>query len=182
MNQSNSATNRIFLIGFMGAGKTTVGRLLAGLLGYQFVDLDAMIEQSENCSITQIFKLKGEEYFRKVEAEALRQTLQFTNIIVATGGGTPCYWGNMQVMNLYGITVLLHVPPHVLAKRLRKTMLHRPLIAGFENKYKLLTYVENKLVERHYYYSQAQLTAYCHKNEVFSVANGLKQLLQGKIT
>lgn len=178
MNQTNPNQQRIYLIGFMGAGKTTVGRLLAGLLGYQFTDLDAQIEETEGMSITEIFDQKGEAYFREIEAQCLRQTQEHTNIIVATGGGTPCYGHNMKWMNEQGVTIFLHVSPHILAKRLRRAMLHRPLVAGFENKHKLLTYIENKLLERQYYYAQSQITTYCRKKEVFGVANDLKQLLQ----
>ena len=174
----NQQPKRIFLIGFMGAGKSTVGRLLAGLLGYGFIDLDSQIEQAESMSISEIFSQKGESWFRITEAECLRKTLEFTAVIVGTGGGTPCHNDNMHWMNEHGITIFLQAAPHVLAKRLRKAMLHRPLIAGFENKYKLLTYVENKLVERHYFYDQCQMTVYCNKREVFSVANELKQLLE----
>ncbi|OWY19300.1 shikimate kinase [Sphingobacteriales bacterium UPWRP_1] len=179
MNQlTNLHPKRIFLIGFMGTGKSTIGRLLAGLLGCKFIDLDTLVEQIAGLSISQIFEQKGEPWFRNTEAECLRQTIQYAEVIVATGGGTPCHNENMRWMNEHGITIFLQTSPRVLAKRLRKAMLHRPLIAGFENKQKLLTYVENKLVERHYYYDQCQITVYCNKREVFSVANELKQLLE----
>lgn len=180
MHLSKPRQERIYLIGFMGAGKTTVGRLLAGLLGFQFIDLDALIEQTEVRNIPDIFDKQGEAYFRQVETQCLQQTLQYTDVIVATGGGTPCYEGNMPWMNNNGTTILLHVAPHILAKRLRKAMLHRPLIAGFENKNQLLTYVENKMLERQYYYDQAQITINCKKKEVFSIANELSQMLQSR--
>ncbi len=176
----NIKARKIYLIGFMGAGKTSVGRLLASMLGYQFVDIDGFIEQNEGRSIADIFKENGEEYFRELEAVYLRSNdLQASKVIIATGGGTPCFHHNMNWMKEQGITIMLHVPPHVLTNRLFILMAHRPLIAGFGKKRQLLTYVENLLVNRHYYYAQSDYIVYCKKKEVFSVAQDLKSLIEG---
>ncbi|HRI26774.1 MAG TPA: shikimate kinase [Chitinophagales bacterium] len=173
---------RIYLIGFMGAGKTTVGRLLATMVGYQFIDLDALIEQTYSLTITDIFAQYGEARFREMEAECLKQTLQYDRVIVATGGGTPCFMGNMHLMNEQGTTIMLYVSPQVLAKRLYKLMQHRPLVAGFETKKQLLTFVENMLVARHYYYAQAKIVLYCKKKEVFTIAQDLRRLIENAAT
>ncbi|QQS27392.1 MAG: shikimate kinase [Sphingobacteriales bacterium] len=171
--------NRIFLVGFMGAGKTSVGRLLASMLGYQFVDTDTLVEQAEGRSVSEIFREHGEGYFREIEAVCLRNgVIPSGNIIIATGGGTPCFHLNMKWMKEQGTTIMLHTPPHVLTNRLFVLMAHRPLIAGFNKKKQLLTYVENQLVMRHYYYDQADYIVYCKKKEVFSVAQDLKVLIE----
>lgn len=120
---------RIFLIGMPGSGKTTLGRELAKLLGYAFLDLDEEIVRIEQESILDIFRTKGEEYFRAVEARTLRTLSQGENSIVATGGGTPCFQENIRWMKENGLTIWLNVPVSELTKRLWNSSLsERPLL------------------------------------------------------
>ncbi|HOR39786.1 MAG TPA: shikimate kinase, partial [Paludibacteraceae bacterium] len=102
--QSNK-DNRIFLIGYMGAGKTTIGEQLAERLGYKFLDMDHVIEEKMQQSVSQIFSEKGEEEFRRLERECLEEISTEQNVVVATGGGAPCFYDNMERMNAYGLTV-----------------------------------------------------------------------------
>ena len=90
---------RIFLIGYMGAGKTTVGKVLAGLLNLSFIDLDYYIERRYHKTVSQLFAEKGEEVFRSIERNMLHEVADFENVLVSVGGGTPCFFENMEVMN-----------------------------------------------------------------------------------
>ena len=96
---------RIFLIGYMGAGKTTVGKVLSRQLGLSFVDLDHYIEGRYHKTVGQLFAEKGEEAFREIERRMLREVAAFENVLISTGGGTPCFFDNMEFMNAYGTTV-----------------------------------------------------------------------------
>lgn len=120
---------RIFLIGYMGSGKSTLGKKLASKLGYKFIDMDSCIEQQHGAAITDIFRDKGEEFFRMAEREFIRSFVE-DDVVVSTGGGTPCFYDNMDVINNLGISVYLRVPPPVLASRLIVANSSRPLIAN----------------------------------------------------
>lgn len=127
---------RIFLIGMPGAGKSTVARLLGRELGLDDLDLDHEIEKSECKTVADIFRESGEHEFRRLEAGHLRQLIATGNsFVLATGGGTPCYHGSMEVMNEAGVTVYLDVPLDVIARRLSathpgKAINQRPLMEG----------------------------------------------------
>src|SRR5436853_6290275 len=97
--------SKVFLIGFMGSGKTFLGKQLAQLLNYEFIDLDEWIEQREKKSIAEIFSEDGEEYFRKKESQQLKLLAEKNNAVIATGGGTPCFHDNMKWMNDHGFTI-----------------------------------------------------------------------------
>ena len=120
---------KIFLIGFMGSGKTTLGKKLARVLGYDFVDLDKVIEEESGVSVPDYFSRHGEDAFRQLERDCLRTRLPAGPVVVATGGGAPCYFDNMDWMNEHGVTVYLMLPPGVLASRLNGSR-NRPLISG----------------------------------------------------
>jgi len=148
---------RIFLIGFMGSGKTTYGRELAERSGKVFIDLDEVIEAEAGKKIPEIFATEGEERFRVLEHEALRRILAATDeAVIAVGGGTPCYFNNMDLMNDAGTTVYLKHPPEALADYLEEEPGKRPLIAGMD-KEELRTYIAGKLKEREPYYRQARI-------------------------
>ncbi|HSF45574.1 MAG TPA: shikimate kinase, partial [Chitinophagaceae bacterium] len=109
---------RIFIIGFMGSGKSTWGRTIAEKMGMNFYDLDEMIEKRVNLKINNIFEKKGESYFRKIEAVALRELYVEDNFVLACGGGTPCYYDNMSFINSQGVSVWMNTPKQVMATRL----------------------------------------------------------------
>ena len=119
---------RIFLIGYMGAGKTTLGRALAKELNIQFIDLDSYIEERLCKSVSQIFAEKGEAGFRDIERRMLHEAGEFENVIISTGGGTPCFFDNIEYMNGQGTTVFLDVPIDRLFIRLSIARKKRPLI------------------------------------------------------
>ncbi|MGQ1945835.1 shikimate kinase [Geofilum sp. OHC36d9] len=149
---------RVFLIGFMGSGKSTVGQLLAKETGWKFLDLDHYIENQQNKTIAQIFKAHGEQEFRKKENEALKEIIQLEKVIIATGGGTPCYYNNMDIMNKNGLTIYLQLSPEELRKRLLPARAARPLIAG-KSDAELLTFIKEKIAEREPFYQKAHAIA-----------------------
>ncbi len=146
----------IFLIGFMGSGKTTTGRLLAERLWYEFADLDVLIEEREGMEVTEIFARKGEDYFRKVEAEVLESVLEGRNMVIACGGGTACFHDNMQKMKSAGITIYLKVSPELLARRLSGGPSSRPLVAGMQGE-ELKNYIRKLLAGREGWYRQCDI-------------------------
>lgn len=147
---------RVFLIGFMGSGKTHWGKIWAEEKGLSFYDLDGLIEQEENLTVTKIFEKKGEAYFRKSEAATLRKTIAFDDCIISCGGGTPCFDDNMNWMNEHGYTIYLKASPVVLLENILKEIEKRPLLAKI-NRGELLFFIEKKLKERADFYDLAQL-------------------------
>ena len=148
------AADKIFLIGMMGSGKSYWIQKMAKwnkCVGY---DLDALIEMNEEKTIAEIFNEDGEDYFRKVEAKILRWFKEKKKFIIATGGGTPCFQENMHWMKKEGIVIWLDESVEVLVKRLSPEKNKRPLIANLSNA-EIAAYIEDKLVERHSFYSQA---------------------------
>ena len=121
---------RILLIGFMAAGKTTLGKALARDLGLQFVDLDHYIEGRYHCSVSQLFAERGEEAFREIERNMLHEVAEFENVVISTGGGTPCFFDNIDYMNRQGITVFLEASVDVIFTRLTIARTQRPLVAA----------------------------------------------------
>lgn len=148
----------IFLIGFMGSGKTTVGKQLASLLQYDFIDLDEVIEKNEHSTISGLFDEKGEAYFRDKESYYLKSLESSINRIISTGGGAPCFFDNMQWMNAHGTTVYLRASPKLLADRLRNERDHRPLLKGKSDE-EVIRFIEHKLEEREKFYLSAKVIA-----------------------
>lgn len=147
---------KIFLIGFMGSGKTYWGKIWAQKKGLDFYDLDEIIESKEGRSIAAIFEKEGEVYFRKKETEALHTLLEKNNCIIACGGGAACFNDNMQLMNENGITVYLSATPAYILSRVKEEKEKRPLINKL-NEAELLFFIEQKLKEREPFYNQAQI-------------------------
>ncbi|MEO1514123.1 MAG: shikimate kinase [Bacteroidota bacterium] len=167
---------QIFLIGFMGAGKSHTGRRLAQSLGFVFVDLDQYIQQKAGKSISEIFAAEGEAYFRELERDCLKEQ-QEESLVVACGGGTPCFFDNMDWMNRQGITIFLDTHPSLILMRLQKGAAKRPLVAG-KTREELQGYIEEKLAERRPFYEQASVSYQEHKPDQ-QVARGLsRHLLQ----
>ena len=150
-------TRSIFLIGFMGSGKSHWGRKLADILNVPFVDLDADIVSYAGMSISDIFAEQGETGFRELERERLHALMSGQFCVVATGGGTPCFFDNMDQMNASACTIFLDVPVEVLAKRLSGEMQKRPLLANLTPE-QLPEFIGRMLEKRIPYYRQAQHT------------------------
>lgn len=147
---------RIFLTGYMGCGKSTIGRKVAALMGMNFIDLDKYIEERNFKSVPDIFAQEGEAAFREKERQALHEVAQFEDIVVGTGGGAPCFFDNMQQMNDAGITIYLAPDNETLAFRLLKSKTERPLIAG-KNKEELILFIETALEKRSPFYEQSKI-------------------------
>ena len=146
---------RIFLIGYMGAGKTTLGRALAKELNIQFIDLDNYIEERLCKSVSQIFAEKGEAGFRDIERRMLHEAGEFENVIISTGGGTPCFFDNIEYMNGQGTTVFLDVPIDRLFIRLSIARKKRPLIMNKSDE-ELRCFITEQLEKRLPHYSKAK--------------------------
>ncbi len=142
----------------MGVGKSTVGKKLACSLNFHFLDTDTLIEEKEKMSISQIFQEKGEDYFRDKEHEILLDLATYDeNLVVSTGGGTPCYRGNMSLLNSFGITVYLKLEPYKLFCRLTHShKQNRPLIQN-KTSVELMQYIEDMLSEREVFYHQSNI-------------------------
>lgn len=141
----------------MGAGKTTIGKRLAKELGVKFIDLDGFISGSMGVSISEIVARHGIDFFREKEKEALSQIFEMKNVVVSTGGGTPCFFDNMDQINTNGISIYLEMDEKSLVNRLVKNTESRPLIAG-KSRSELEVFVSEHLGERLEYYKRAQLT------------------------
>lgn len=149
-----TGNRKIYIIGFMGSGKSTMGRRLAARMGYQFLDLDDKIEELAGKTIARIFSEDGEEEFRRIEAETLKGLGCDANIIISTGGGTPCHFDNMDYMRETGITVYLKMTPGQLASRLRGSSAERPLLKNIPDG-ELVSFIGEKLSEREQWYNRA---------------------------
>lgn len=146
---------RIFLIGFMGCGKTTIGRTLASALKLTFIDLDTFLEERYFRTIPQIFAEEGEDGFRLKERKVLEEVSAFDDVIVATGGGAPCFFDNMELMNNSGFCVFLDVDIDSLVSRLIHARTERPLIKGKSPK-ELLEFIEGLMEKRRPFYEKAR--------------------------
>ena len=145
----------IFLVGYMGCGKSTLGKKLAHNLKHDFIDLDSYIEEQEGRTIKEIFADDGEDYFRKLERVYLHRVIDTENVVISVGGGSPCFFDNMEQMNEYGMMVYINMHPKALIPRLQLSEAFRPLIAGMEGEV-LLDYVYKTLREREGFYHKAQ--------------------------
>jgi len=147
----------IYLIGYMGSGKTTAGRKLAAKLGIEYADLDELIEQKCKLSIENIFKKYDEQAFRKIEHEVLNETFLMNNTIIATGGGTPCFYDNMIKINKHGISVYIKMHINSLHDRLVKSKRKRPLLLN-KSQEDIKDHITQHLKEREGFYNQAKFT------------------------
>ncbi len=147
---------RIILIGYMGAGKTTLGKVLARELNLEFIDLDWYIENRFHQSVNQLFATRGEEGFRRIERNMLHEVAEFENVIISSGGGTPCFFDNMEYMNQQGLTVYLKASPETLRAHLRMGKQKRPLVAQ-KNDEELDAFIHESLNKREPFYNQARL-------------------------
>lgn len=145
---------RIYLIGYMGCGKSTLGKKLAKRLNVQFIDMDDYLEARNYKTIPQIFAEEGEDAFRIKERKALEELVEFTDVVIATGGGAPCFFDNMDLMNRTGKTLFLNMAPSILASRLLQSKTDRPLIRG-KSKAELIDFIDETLKKRRPFYEKA---------------------------
>lgn len=145
---------RIILIGYMGAGKTTIGKDLAKKLGLPFYDLDWYIETRMRKKVADIFAERGEEGFRKIEYNMLHEVAEFEDVVISCGGGTPCFFDNMDYLNQQGDVVYLKATPEVLYQHLQMGKGVRPLLAG-KSKEELLDFITEQLQKREPFYMKA---------------------------
>ena len=146
----------ITLIGYMGSGKSSIGKLLSKKINYRFLDLDEVIEEKGNLKISEIFKQYGEIYFRKLESKTLKDILETKdNIILSTGGGTPIFYDNMELILQNSISFYLQATPVTLAERLESGKQNRPLIAHL-SKTDLPEFIAKHLFERNPFYQKSK--------------------------
>ena len=168
---------KIFLIGFMGSGKTHWGLQLSGKLNLPFFDLDSVIVKKEGATVADLFAEKGEEYFRTREMETLEAiTLEQERFILSCGGGTPCFFNNIEFMKKHGKVVWLNTSVDVLLQRLGKDRSSRPLLAGVSDE-DLRRHIVRKLSERRMYYQQADVAV---SEENTSIDELIRLLLQNQ--
>lgn len=145
----------IYLLGYMGCGKTTAGKKLASKLGYKFIDLDHLIEEAQGTTIANIFAEQGEDTFRKIEHEMLASTFELNNAVISTGGGAPCFYNNIQAMNENGLTIYIEMTPKGLITRLKGNIEERPLLKGKSDD-ELFAFISGALEKRNPFYYQAK--------------------------
>jgi shikimate kinase len=144
----------------MASGKTTVGKRLAKKLNLQFVDMDAFIENRYRKTIAEIFEERNESEFRDIERRILKEVAGFENVVISTGGGLPCFFDNMEVMNAAGLTVYLQVSADELTTRLLSACQKRPLVKN-KSAQELKSYVESSLQQRKLFYEKAAIILDC---------------------
>ena len=152
---------KIVLLGYMSSGKSSAGKLLARQLQYKFIDLDQYISEQTQMSISNIFAKKGELFFRKLEHKCLKEVLNRSKdeqIIIALGGGTPCYYNNMDIINEKDNVTSIYLKVNIenLFNRLWREKENRPLIAHYSDKEGLEEFIRKHLFERQFYYLQAK--------------------------
>ena len=164
----------------MGCGKSTMGRAVSALTGVPFIDLDNYIEQRFHITVKEIFAQRGEGGFRDVERRMLQEVADFEDVIVACGGGTPCFFDNMEYMNSHGTTVFLNTPIDRLHSRLMRGRHKRPLIADKDDE-ELMTFIKEALAKRMNHYSKAQISFSSerleNKSEIANTAREFAELL-----
>lgn len=173
-------SNPIFLIGYMAAGKTTLGRYAAREMRRDFIDLDKYIEARYRKSIVDIFASDGEMRFREIERNMLHEVAEFDDVLVATGGGTPCFFDNMAYMNGRGVSVFLSCPVETICRRIRVSKVKRPLLLSLDDE-ALASRVKEMLSARMPFYTQAAHTFDSSRYESREALAAATQALQALI-
>ncbi len=169
---------RIYIIGYMASGKSNIGRLIAKKLGYRFLDLDYLFEERYKISVLDFFEKYNEGAFRKIEQSILHETLEMEDVVISTGGGTPCFFDNMQVINQAGISIYLRWEVSSLVQRLKTVKRKRPLLKDIPPD-DLEKKVTVHLGQRQHYYQQANLIV---KGESIDLEYLLQQVFSIKKT
>ena len=174
---------RIFLIGYMGAGKTTVGRIMSDRLGLSFIDMDHYIEGRFHKTVEKLFSEKGENAFRDIERRMLHEVAMFEDVLVSTGGGVPCFYDNMAFMNEVGTTVYLKVSVNELTNRLEACKNVRPVLQGRHGEV-LKTFITDSLKKRESFYSKAKVIFNAEimmtELDVLKISDALIETLESK--
>lgn len=169
----------IYLIGFMGSGKSTIGKLLSKKLNMPFIDIDTTIEQTQGKIVSEIFSEMGEQKFRELEKEIITELAKNNNQVVALGGGAPCFFDNMELLNRNGITIYLKMSPTAIYERLLqlppKARASRPLIANKTDK-ELFTFIASTIEKREPFYNKAKLII---SNEGNDTSSTLERINKG---
>ena len=173
---------KVFITGMPGCGKSTFGRKVSSALGVNFIDLDNEIIRHENRSINEIFESNGESYFREIESEILRNlTIKNESFIMATGGGTPCFFDNINFMNDNGITIYIKTEIEDLLDRLsEKGKNKRPLLKGLRRK-DLFKELADKLDSRKYYYEKSKVILPYRPDLEFEIIRSIHAILRKRI-
>lgn len=173
--------NRIFLVGYMGAGKTTIGKVLSKLMGLTFIDLDYYIEGRFRKTVAQLFAERGEEGFRSIERNMLHEVAEFEDVLVSTGGGTPCFFDNMEFMNQQGTTIYLQVSVDELASRLEVCKHTRPVLKNRTGD-ELKAFVAESLSGRLPFYQKASIVFDANElmteADAYALSEQLKKLIE----
>ncbi|MBP7359101.1 MAG: shikimate kinase [Prevotella sp.] len=148
---------RIIIVGYMGSGKTTVGKALAQDMNITFYDLDWYIENRMHKTVSQIFAEKGEDGFRMIEHNMLHEVAEFEDVIISCGGGTPCFFDNMEYMNRQGDTIFLKATTEVLYGHLKMGKTERPLLKN-KSAEEMQTFINEQLTKREPFYNKAKYT------------------------
>ncbi|MBR1792647.1 MAG: shikimate kinase [Bacteroidales bacterium] len=148
---------RIYLIGYMYCGKTTIGKKLANSLGWQFIDIDQLIEERYRTSIPLFFQHYGEPLFRQIETQTLHETKQVENAVISTGGGTPCHNNNMEWINQHGTSIFLSLNAENIYSRMKASHKHRPILASIPEQQRY-PFIQQQLAQRLPHYAQARHT------------------------
>jgi len=171
-----SEARRIYIIGFMGSGKTTAGKKIASSLGWEFIDLDKEIEIKAGNTIPDIFSASGEDYFRKLEAGILTGLFTDKNTIISTGGGTPCYGRNMDFMLETGLVIYIQMTPGQLKSRLEDSSTSRPLL-NKKTGNELLQFISDKLAEREIQYLRASVVVDGISLDIKTLCNKIRTII-----
>ena len=168
---------KIVLLGYMASGKSAVGKILSKKMNLQFIDLDNFIEEKEKKSISEIFELKGEIYFRRIEGVYLQEALNLSeNCIISLGGGTPCYGNNMDFIKNNGISFYLNASIQTIFDRLQGETSQRPLVASI-GKENLKEYLGKHLFERNPFYQKADFAISVDNQSLNDIVDHIQKLL-----
>lgn len=164
----SSSQTLIFFIGFSGSGKTTVGRKIARRLGFNYCDLDEVIETTSGLTTSEIFRQKGEQHFRKLENQCLKKVISNKFTVVSCGGGTPMYFDNLHLMEEAGIIVYLKMSSRALCYRLERSKKTRPLIGDSRGE-ELVKKIDEIIAKREPFYSKAHITVTADKLDLMEL-------------
>ena len=168
--------NRIYIVGYMGAGKTTAARRLAQRLGWEVADTDDLFEEKYKISVCDFFNKYDEALYRKLESEVLKSTEILENVVVSTGGGTACYFDNMEWMNQHGLTVFMRISPQAAVDRVVHSRHKRPLVEG-KSEEELTEFVNKHYASRIPFYEKARITVKSEDLDVDDMMNTIKDNL-----